>query len=120
MSKIGTLKSIHQNNRHELHGDINTLDVQLKIRLVPNNRKISDGAPDFIIYAQSHAGQNIEIGAGWKKEKVKEAGEIFEFISLTIDDPGLVKPLNVTAFKNEQGEWNITFRRRQPAAQKAA
>lgn len=118
--KIGTLKSQQINNRHEWHGRIQTLDVSIDIKLVPNAPKRSGGAPDFIIYAQSTNGLSIEIGAGWKKERVKEDGEVFEFISLTLDDPSLSRPLNVAAFKNEAGEWDITFRRRQNTKPQAA
>jgi uncharacterized protein (DUF736 family) len=118
--KIGTLKSQQINNRHEWHGRIQTLDVAINIKLVPNAQKRSDGAPDFAIYAQSANGQSIEIGAGWKKGRIREDGEVFEFISLTLDDPSLSKPLNVAAFKNETGEWDITFRRRHNSKPQAA
>jgi uncharacterized protein (DUF736 family) len=58
----------------------------------------------------------IPIGAAWRKRK-SQIGDIdFEFLSMTIDDPSLTSGLNVAAFKNENGNWDITWRRRQISA----
>jgi uncharacterized protein (DUF736 family) len=119
MSKIGLLKPVGQGNREELHGEITTLQMQLKIKLIPNNVKTSDTAPDYIVCAAGYSGQDVQIGAAWKKRKDQIGDVSFEFLSITIDDPSLPSALNVAAFKNDQGEWEITFRRRQ-AGQAAA
>lgn len=119
MSKIGFLKSVYQGNREELHGEIITLQIQLKIKLVPNNLRSSESAPDYIVCAVGYSGQDIQVGAAWKKEKTQIGDANFEFLSITIDDPSLPSALNVAAFKNDASEWDITFRRRQanqPAA----
>lgn len=120
MSKIGNLKTVYQGNRQELHGDINTLQIQLKIKLIPNNIKSSENAPDYVVCASGYSGQDIEIGAAWKKEKTQIGDANFEFLSITIDDPSLPSALNVAAFKNDQGDWDITFRRRQANQPSAA
>ncbi len=59
-------------------------------------------------------GELIEIGAAWKKQKNQLGGAVLDFLSITIDDPSLASALNVAAFKNTNGDWDITFRRRQP------
>lgn len=113
MSKIGSLKTVYQGNREELQGEIITLQIQLKIKLIPNMIKSSDSAPDYIVCAVGYSGMDIQIGAAWKKEKTQIGEANFEFLSITIDDPSLPSALNVAAFKNDQGDWDITFRRRQ-------
>lgn len=114
-TKIGYLKPVTQNGRYELHGEINTLQMQLKIKLIPNNLKTSDNAPDYIISAIGVTGQDIPIGSAWKKIKSQIGDVNFEFLSLTIDDPSFPNPLNVAAFQNADRDWEISFRRRQSA-----
>lgn len=110
MSKIGYLKSVGSNG--ELHGEIQTLLMQLKIKLVPNRFKNSEMAPDYIICSMTGRG-DIEVGGAWKKTKRKIGDIDFEFLSLTIDDMSLPNTLNVAAFKNNEDGWDITWRRRQ-------
>ena len=107
--KIGTLKPVSVGTHEELHGEIKTLQMQLKVRFIPDRYKSSDNAPDYIICAQG----DVQIGAAWKKQK-QQIGDIdLEFLSITIDDPSLPNALNVAAFKNKEGGWDITWRRRQ-------
>lgn len=115
MSKIGTLRPVYSNNRETLVGEINTLQIQLPIALVPNAGKTNDDAPDYLIvsYANQGTGKEIEVGSAWLKRKTKIGDIDFEFLSITIDDPSLPSSLNVAAFKNNQGGWDITWRRRQ-------
>ena len=114
MSKIGNLKSVMNGGKEELHGEITTLQMQLKIKLIPNTAKTNDNAPDYIVAAAGYSGADIPIGGAWKKTK-SQIGDIeFEFLSITIDDPSLPNSLNVAAFKNNDGGWDITWRRRQP------
>lgn len=119
MSNIGTLRSVTNNYREELHGEINTLQMQLKIKLVPNAQKMGTEAPDYIIAAVGFSGIDIPVGAAWKKRKSQIGDVELEFLSLTIDDPSLPAGLNVAAFKNENGNWDITWRRRQLSLQSA-
>ncbi|MCB9973319.1 MAG: DUF736 domain-containing protein [Rhodospirillales bacterium] len=111
MSKIGYLNE--PNAQGEFQGEIKTLQYQIKIRFIPNPQKFSLDAPDFLIMAQG----DIEIGSAWKKTKQKIGDIMIEFFSITIDDPGMPHPLNVAAFKKEDGGYDITWRRRQ-ASQK--
>ncbi len=109
---IGSLKAAYND---ELHGEITTLHNHLGIRLVPTGNPPSGMAPAYKIYAFGSLGQETAVGAGWLKTKRKSDGTDFEFLSLTIDDPSFPDKLNIAAFKNNQGGWDITWRRRQVA-----
>lgn len=112
-NNVGFLKPVMKNNQEELHGEITTLHNHISLRLAPESNKTSDQFPDYKIYAVGSMGQETEIGAAWKKTKHKTGDVEFEFISITIDDPSFPSKLNVAAFKNNRGGWDITWRRRQ-------
>jgi uncharacterized protein (DUF736 family) len=119
MSNIGTLNPVKNGSHEELHGEIKTLQLSVKLRFVPEYLKNKDQAPDYKIYATGMTGELTEIGAAWKKTKKVIGDADFEFLSITIDDPSFPTSLNVAAFKNGQGGWDVTWRRRQ-AGQSAA
>lgn len=112
-NNVGFLKPVKKGDLEELHGSMTTLHSHFNLRLIPLENKTSDQFPDYKIYAVGSMGQETEIGAAWKKTKRKIGGVEFEFLSITIDDPSLPNTLNVAAFKNQQGGWDITWRRRQ-------
>ena len=112
MSKIGYLKPFMNGTKEELHGEIRTLQIQLRVKFLPNN-KTSDNAPDYAITAVGPNGSDVQIGGAWKKEKQQIGDVLLEFLSITIDDPSLPNALNVAAFKNDDGSYEITWRRRQ-------
>ena len=113
---VGTLKPVKNGFNEELHGHMTTLHNHLDLRLIPEPGKTSDQFPDYKIYAVGSMGQETVIGAAWKKTKHKLGDEIFEFLSITIDDPSFPDKLNLAAFQNKEGGWDITWRRRQAAA----
>lgn len=115
MNKIGFLTLYNNGNYEELQGEIKTLALQLNIKLVPDNMRTNTNSPDYIIYADNGNNEDIEIGVAWKKSKPKPDGEVFEFLSLSIDDMSLPETLNVAAFKNENGGYDISWRRRKQA-----
>lgn len=112
MSKIGYLKPFYNGSIEELHGEIRTLQMQLRVKFIPNN-KTSDNAPDYAITAVGPNGSDVQIGGAWKKEKQQIGDVLLEFLSITIDDPSLPTALNVAAFKKDDGSYDITWRRRQ-------
>jgi uncharacterized protein (DUF736 family) len=120
MSKIGYLKPYNNGTYEELHGEVKTLSFQLKIKLALDNMRTNENAPDYIVYADTMTGEAIDIGAAWKKSKRKEDGSLLEFLSLTIDDLSLPQPLNVAAFKHNDGSYEISWRRRRPLQNDAA
>lgn len=109
MTKIGQLKPVSDTNPRELYGEIKTLQLQLQINCVPVMKKTKDTAPDYTIFASN----DIEIGSAWIKSKQNVDGSVYEFLSITIDDPSMPSPLNVAAFKLDSGMYDITWRRRQ-------
>jgi len=113
MSKIGYLISADTGQGEELHGEVRTLDLQQKIKLLPNRNKSSADAPDFIISALGFNGDDIQIGAAWRKMKERLGAPPVHFISLSMDDPSFSCALNVAAFKTDDDRYEITWRRRQ-------
>ena len=120
MSIIGNLKPVRNGANEELHGEIKTLQFSVKVRLVPELIKTNDQSPDYKIFAFGSTGELTEIGAAWQKTKQTPGEPDFEFLSITIDDMSFPNALNVAAFKNKQGGWDITWRRRLTTAQSAA
>lgn len=118
--KIGHLNPVSRGNHEELHGEVKTLQMQLKIKLLPNHLKNSDNAPDFNVCTPAHSGDDVQIGAAWKKTKQQIGDVMLEFLSITIDDPSLPNALNVAAFKKDDGSYEITWRRRQNSQNDAA
>ncbi|KAG1386259.1 hypothetical protein G6F60_014540 [Rhizopus arrhizus] len=82
MANIGTFTA----DKDGFTGTLRTLTVNVKVKLVPNDKGDHEKAPDFRLQAASH-----DIGAAWKK--TSEAGR--EYISVTLDDPSF--PPTVTA-----------------------
>ncbi len=113
MSKIGYLNPVTRGVHEELHGEVKTLQMQLKIKLMPNNLRNSENAPDYNICTPGYSGEDVQIGAAWKKTKQQIGDVMLEFLSITIDDPSLPSALNVAAFKKEDSSYEITWRRRQ-------
>jgi uncharacterized protein (DUF736 family) len=118
MTTIATLKPIIENNIEKLVGEIRTLQFSLDVCFVPIQEKHSERSPDYKIYSGTWDKESIQVGTAWKKQKLRSDGSVFEFLSITIDDPSLPHALNVAAFPKEDGNWDITFRRRQ--SQKSA
>lgn len=113
MSTVGYLIPADTGQGEELHGQVRTLKWQEKIKLLPNQNKASSASPDFIIFALGFNGEDIEIGAAWHKIKDKSGAPPIDLLSMNIDDPSFSAPLNVTAYKNDSGRYEITWRRRQ-------
>jgi len=117
MPVIGTLRQ----EGKRLEGQINTLQFSGSLILEPNARKRSEREPSHDVFATNSDGELVRIGAAWTKAVTAAGREGEEFLSLTLDDPSFPAPLNVAAFKSEEpGTWNVTWRRRQARAGKAA
>jgi uncharacterized protein (DUF736 family) len=108
MAKIGFLKSVGIGSRAELHGDMQTLQMRLRIKLIQNDRKTTDKAPDYVVCAAGDHG-DVPVGSAWRRAKAGDADR--EFISITIDDPSFATPLNLAAFKTDEGGYDLTWSR---------
>ncbi|WP_411820227.1 DUF736 domain-containing protein [Hyphococcus formosus] len=117
MSTIGKLKLTKDQNGEFLTGYIQTLEINLQIRLYPIKEQASANSPSHRIFAIGKDNAEIEIGAAWTKTMSNPDRFGEEFLSISIDDPSLPQALNVAAFKEENSEtYAITFRRRMAKA----
>jgi uncharacterized protein (DUF736 family) len=77
MPIIGTFSAV----KDGYAGTIRTLTMSVRVRLVANDRKDADGAPDFRIVAGA-----AEIGAAWRRTR---KGTDEPYLSVKLDDPAL-------------------------------
>ena len=81
MPVIGTFSAV----KDGYAGTIRTLTMTAKVSILANDRKESDGAPDFRIMAGT-----AEIGAAWRKTK---QGSEETYLRVKLDDPTLPHPI---------------------------
>ncbi|HUZ71619.1 MAG TPA: DUF736 domain-containing protein [Stellaceae bacterium] len=97
-------------------GVIATLAFKADVMLAPNGRHQSSdpNSPKYVVEAKGSHGDFVEIGAAWEKviERGAHAGE--KFLSITVDDPSLAGPLNMSAFLREGGAFDVTWSRPRP------
>jgi uncharacterized protein (DUF736 family) len=85
-------------------GTIQTLSINTKVRLVPNDNQSGDKAPAF----RAFAGKS-EIGAAWKARS--QGDNPRDYLSLRLDDPSLHDALSAALFEADDGRqatlvWN--------------
>lgn len=86
-------------------GTIRTLTINIKARIVPNDQKSSDNAPDFRIYAG-----RAELGAAWW---AKTSGdEPRDYLSVQLDDPCFSEPIRAALFEDD-GVGYLVWNRRE-------
>jgi len=90
MAHIGTFTA----NDNGFAGTVRTLTLNVKVKLVPND-KGSGNAPDFRI--QTAGG--YDIGAAWKKVSQAER----PYLSVTLDDPSLPSTIYARLIEDEDG-----------------
>ena len=103
---IGTIRATE---RGHLAGTIATITVAMNFVLRPvesSNTK----APRFEICTRSPAGAAVQIGALWEQTS-KTTGECF--LQGRIDDPSMVRPLAISAFRQDDGSYNVAWLRPQ-------
>ena len=81
MPVIGTFKA----DKDGYAGTIRTLALNAKVRIVTNDQKQSQGAPDFRVLVGT-----TEIGAAWRKTK---QGSEETYLRVKLDDPALPQPI---------------------------
>jgi len=85
-------------------GTIRTLTVNVKVKIVANDQKKSDGAPDFRVYAGK-----AELGAAWKARTSGDQPR--EYLSVQLDDPSFAEPIRAALFENEGAAFLVWNRR---------
>jgi uncharacterized protein (DUF736 family) len=78
-------------------GFIRTLTIDAKVRLVPNDNRNHDNAPDFRIFVG-----NCRVGEAW--QATSQGENLKDFLKVRLDDPSLPKPLIAALFLSENGE----------------
>jgi uncharacterized protein (DUF736 family) len=103
---IGTIRA---NDRGALTGSIATLTVAMNFALrgVASNHP---NAPRYEICTRSPAGAAVQIGALWEQTS-KTTGECF--LQGRIDDPSMPRPLAISAFRQDDGSYNVAWLRPQ-------
>ncbi|WP_072389277.1 DUF736 domain-containing protein [Hyphomicrobium sp. CS1BSMeth3] len=100
MAIIGSFKP----DKDGYAGTIRTLTFSAKVRIVANDRKGTESAPDFRVFAG-----NSEIGAAWRKT-AKEGNT--SYLSLRIDDPSFPEPMRAALLsQTEDGVLRLAWRR---------
>lgn len=85
-------------------GTIRTLTINAKARIVANDQKKSEGAPDFRVYAGK-----VELGAGWKERT--NGDEPREYLSMLLDDPSFPEPVRAALFEDDGGAYLVWNRK---------
>lgn len=100
MPVIGTFSAV----KDGYAGTIRTLTMTTKVQIVANDRKGTDGAPDFRIMAGT-----AEIGAAWRKTK---QGSEETYLRVKLDDPTLPHPIwGALLETSEDGVARLLWRR---------
>ena len=101
MFVIGTFSAV----KDGYAGTIRTLTLNTEVQIVVNDRKESDGAPEYRIMTDTS-----EIGAAWRKTK---RGFDRTYLSVKLDDPCLPEPIwGVLLEDTEDGTAHLFWRGR--------
>lgn len=98
MANIGTFTA----DKDGFTGTLRTLTLNVKAKLVPNDKGGSENAPDFRIQASGY-----DVGAAWKK--TSEAGR--EYLSVTLDDPSFPATVYARLIEGENGTRDLIWSR---------
>jgi uncharacterized protein (DUF736 family) len=106
MSVIGTFTSAKDGG---WNGSIQTLTINTKVRLVPNDNRENENAPAFLIFAG-----RSELGAAWQQRTNGENPR--DYLSVKLDDPSLPEAISAALFEATDGkEAQLVWSRRRSA-----
>jgi uncharacterized protein (DUF736 family) len=94
MSVIGTFTPAKDGG---WNGNIHTLTINTKVRLVPNDNRDNENAPAFRIFAG-----RSELGAAWQQRTNGENPK--EYLSVKLDDPSLPDAISAALFEAADGK----------------
>jgi uncharacterized protein (DUF736 family) len=103
MANIGTFTA----DKDGFTGTLRTLTLNVKTKLVPNDKGSSENAPDFRLQVAGN-----DIGAAWKK--TSEAGR--EFLSVSLDDPSFPATVYARLIEGDDGWHDLIWSRSKPQA----
>ena len=100
MATIGSFTAIPDG----YSGTIRTLTVNVKAKIIANDQKKSEGAPDFRVYAG-----RAELGAAWKAQT--NGVEPRDYLSVQLDDPSFPEPIRAALFEDDGAAYLVWNRR---------
>ncbi|MBG5153594.1 DUF736 domain-containing protein [Pseudomonas aeruginosa] len=103
MATIGTFTA----EKDGYTGQLRTLTLNVKAKLIPNDKGDTENAPDFRVQAAGH-----DIGAAWKK--TSEAGR--PYLSVSLDDPSFPATVYARLIEGEDGTHDLIWSRSKPTA----
>ncbi|PLC50839.1 hypothetical protein CR159_04320 [Pollutimonas subterranea] len=103
MANIGTFTA----DKDGFTGTLRTLTLNVKVKLIPNDKGENGKAPDFRLQVTGY-----DIGAAWRK--TSEAGR--EYLSVTLDDPSFSATIYARLIENEDGTHDLLWSRSKPQA----
>lgn len=103
MATIGTFTA----DKDGFTGQLRTLTLNVKAKLVPNDKGDNEHAPDYRVQAGA-----LEIGAAWCK--VSKADR--PYISVTLDDPSFPATVYARMIEGENGTHDLIWSRIKPRA----
>ena len=103
MANIGTFTA----EKDGFTGQLRTLTLNFKVKLVPNDKGENESAPDFRLQAAGH-----DFGAAWKK--TSEAGR--DYLSVAIDDPSFPATVYARLNEGENDTHDLIWSRSKPKA----
>ena len=98
MATIGTFTK----QDDAFNGTLRTLAFNVKVKIVPVSKENGKG-PDYRVFAGI-----IEIGAAWKRQTSAQR----EYLSVKLDDPSFLTPVNARLVAAEDGNMNLYWSRR--------
>ncbi|HKJ62598.1 MAG TPA: DUF736 domain-containing protein [Hyphomicrobiales bacterium] len=105
MSVIGTFAA----TRDGYAGRIRTLTINSRVRIIANDRKTKEGAPDYRVVAGE-----AEIGVAWR---IVKPGSEASHLRVRLDDPALSKPIWAALIEPAADGVNLLiWRRHKPEA----
>ncbi|MGE0410001.1 MAG: DUF736 domain-containing protein [Amphiplicatus sp.] len=91
MAVIGTFAKTEEG----YSGTIRTMTINVKAKLVANDKNGNDKAPDFRLIAGG-----AELGAAWRQEGKGDGARAY--LSVQLDDPSFAEPVHAAFFENEK------------------
>lgn len=89
-------------------GILQTLTMETKVRLVPNDNRDNDQAPAFRVFVGKS-----EVGAAWAQRSAGDPSK--EYFSVRLDDPAWPEPVTAALFVAADGtEAKLIWNRRKP------
>lgn len=100
---VGTLSTVRPGDLSELRGTVRTVGLALDIVVRGDPKRADDRKPSHRVYVRDGKGE-VEVGPAWLKtiKRGENAGR--HMVNLEIDFPGMVAPLQASAYPDDSGD----------------